>query len=297
MRSAMWISKVGVAVLALVGATATEAIVTASGADPALPSGLDLSGVGALSNGCSSVLLAGGQWLLGAAHCAAGPGSTVSFANGATASITDLVLAPDWLPGQQVAVNDLSLMRLSAPPAGVRGFDIAVPAPLGSSVVAAGYGSGGDGLTGGVLASGTLHYGFNEYEVVLPDTATAIYGGHVVGFDFDDGSAAHSRFGSLGLGAGEAMLASFDSGGPSFVLEGGVWKIAGIHAGIAQGLGTTFGGVGFDLQPGFYTEWIQQVTAVPEPASGALTLAGWGAIGWAAWRRRRAQGVADSPVR
>ena len=255
-----------------------QAIVTASGDNPATPHGLDLSGVGSLSNGCSSVLLAGGEWLLGSAHCAAGAGATVTFAGGVTASIVDLVLAPGWLPAQQVAVNDLSLMKLAAPPPGINGFDIASPPPLGSTVVVAGYGAGGNGLTGATLPAGTLRFGLNQYEVVLADSPTATYGGKVAGFDFDDGSAGLNRFGTTGLGAGEAMLASLDSGGPSFVLEGGVWKIAGIHSGIAQEFGTTFGGIGFDLQPSYYSDWIGQVTAVSEPAADALMLVGFGAV-------------------
>ena len=100
----------------------------------------------------------------------------------------------------------------------------------------------------------------------LADSQGAAYGGRVLGFDFDDGSTPLNRFGSLGRGAGEGMLASLDSGGPSFVLDRGVWKIGGIHAGIAQDSGTSFGGVGFDIQPGDYGSWIQQVTAVREPS-------------------------------
>jgi hypothetical protein len=133
-----------------------------------------------------------------------------------------------------------------------------------------------------------LRFGLNQYEVLLADSSSAAYGGTVVAFDFDDGSASFNRFGSAGLGASEAMLASYDSGGPSFVLEGGVWKIAGIHTGIAQEFGTTFGGVGFDIQPGYYSSWIQQVTAVPEPASNALLLVGAVALGSMARRRIRA---------
>ncbi len=275
--------------LALLGGPAA-AVVTAGGGNPGMPSGLDLAGVGALSNGCSTVLLAGGEWLLGAAHCAAGPGATVSFSNGATASITELVLAPDWLPGQQVGVNDLSLMRLAVPPVGVEGFTIASPPAAGTAVVVAGFGAGGSGASGATLPAGTLRYGFNQYEIVLSDSATAPYGGRVFGFDFDDGSAALNRFGSSGLGSGEAMLAGLDSGGPSFVLEQGIWKVAGIHVGIAEDLGSGFGGIGFDLQAGYYSAWIGQVTAVPESRADLLLLVGVATAGWSLRRRRHAEG-------
>lgn len=189
----------------------------------------------------------------------------MTFADGVTASIVDVVFAPDWLPARQTAVNDLSLMKLATPAAGVTGFTVAASDNLGAEIVLAGYGSGGNGRTGGALASGQLRFGVNDYEIRLPDTPGTAYKGTVLGFDFDDGSSALNRFGTLGRGSGEGMLASFDSGGPSFVLDHGVWKVAGIHAGIAQDLGTGFGGVGFDIQPGQYASWIQQVTAVNEP--------------------------------
>jgi hypothetical protein len=245
-----------------------HAVVTASGANVELPRGLDLGGVGALSNGCSSALLSGGSWLLGAAHCAGSVGSTVTFSSGATASIVDVVFAPGWLPDTRVAVDDLVLMRLAAPLTGLPGYAVGAPPPIGSAAIVAGYGAGGSGISGATLPAGTLRYGRNEYEYILPDTDSAAYRGRVVAFDFDDGSAASNRFGSRGLGAGEAMLAPLDSGGPSFIMTGGVWRIAGIHVGIAQDYGSTFGGVGFDIQPGYYGGWIGQVTAVNEPEAG-----------------------------
>ena len=282
-RRRRWVRAVaGLATASLVGSA--FAVVTESGENATSPPGLDLDGVGLLSNGCSSVLLSGGGWLLGSAHCAAGAGATVTFADGITASIVDVVFAPDWLPAQQTAVNDLSLMKLASPPTGVTGFAISASDHLGAQIVLAGYGAGGSGRTGPVLPAGTLRYGFNDYEFRLPDSAGATYGGKVLGFDFDDGSAALNRFGSLGGGAGEAMLASFDSGGPSFVLDHGTWKIGGIHTGIDPDLGSTFGGVGFDIQPGRYAAWIQQVTAVPEPALRRVLPAGivlailWGGV-------------------
>jgi len=231
--------------------------------------------------------LQGGAWVLGSAHCAAGVGASVSFGSGAAIGITELVLAPDWLPAQQVAVNDLALMRLAQAPAGITGYAIASLDALGRTVVVAGYGAAGSGAQGAVVPPGSLRFGVNQYEAVLADTPTASYGGKAVLFDLDDGSAALNRFGSTGLGAFEAMTASLDSGGPSFVLEGGVWKIAGIHTGIASELGTTFGGVGVDLQPMHHRQWIQEVTAVPGPRGPLLMLSGLAVLVAVASRERR----------
>src|SRR5665213_1276240 len=74
MRNGNRLRAIGVATLLMVAAS-SQAIVTSSGASPLAPDGLDLAGVGELSNGCSSVLLAGGEWLLGSAHCHARAGA------------------------------------------------------------------------------------------------------------------------------------------------------------------------------------------------------------------------------
>lgn len=246
------------------------AVVTADGAMQPMPSlpTPDLSGVGRLSNGCSAVLLRGVQGnihLLGAAHCHVGSGGGVTFASGARGEVIEAKLAPDWagVPG----ANDLALMTLAAAPEGVEGYAIA---PAGAVrlpclVLVAGWGAGGTGLTGADTAAapaGTLRYGYNEYEALLPPIET--YGNRVAMFDFDDGSAALNRVGRKGLAEYEAMLASLDSGGPSFVAVAGRWMIAGIHAGIVTSHGTGFGGVGLDVQVAPYARWIaSKTTALP----------------------------------
>lgn len=218
------------------------AVVTADGAMQPMPSlpTPDLSGVGRLSNGCSAVLLRGVQGnihLLGAAHCHVGSGGGVTFASGARGEVIEAKLAPDWA----------GAVRLPC------------------LVLVAGWGAGGTGLTGADTAAapaGTLRYGYNEYEALLPPIET--YGNRVAMFDFDDGSAALNRVGRKGLAEYEAMLASLDSGGPSFVAVAGRWMIAGIHAGIVTSHGTGFGGVGLDVQVAPYARWIaSKTTALP----------------------------------
>jgi hypothetical protein len=216
-----------------------------------------------LSNGCSAVLLRGGMHLLGAAHCHVGPGGQVSFASGATAQIVQVALAPDWagVPG----ANDLAVMTLAAPPAGIEGYAIA-PARatnLRCVVLIAGWGAGGSGATGVDTEghpAGTLRYGYNEYDALLPPIE--IYGNRVVMFDFDDGGKEHNAIGRTGLAEYEAMLASLDSGGPSFVAVAGRWMVAGIHAAILTQKGTAFGGIGLDVRVAPYSRWIGSQTGV-----------------------------------
>jgi len=283
--------------LALIGAACTlavapaAAVVTDTGSNPSLPLLLDLGGVGQLSNGCSSVLLAGGQYLLASAHCAPGTGSTVAFAGGSvTASIVSTVAAPGW-DNATIGLNDLSISLLAAPVTTVAGYTFASTSPFGTPVVLAGYGGSGTGVTGASGPGGTLRWGFNDYEELLADDPVGpppvFYGGSVVGYDFDDGTAAHNVFGSTGQ-AGEAMLAGGDSGGPSFAFLSGQWQVVGIHVGVDGDRGYGFGGVSYDQRVGEFAGWINSVTAVPEPASAALWLVGMAGLAGSAAARRRA---------
>lgn len=272
------------AAAAVLCAGPASAIVTGDGGLPALPSGLDLGGVGKLSNGCSAVLLQGGLYVLASAHCAQAVDGTVSFLGGSiTATVVSTVLAPGF---SHVGVNDLSVSRLAAPVAGISGYTLATGNTLPASVVLAGYGLGGSGLTGASVAGGVLRWGFNNYEQLLADEPTVFYNGTMVGYDFDDGTPANNHFGSLGLGAGEASVADGDSGGPSFVLVAGQWQVAGIHIAVDDNLGFGFGGIGYDLMVSSYAAWVEQASAVPELAPAALLAMGLVALGWRQVRRQ-----------
>ncbi len=116
-------------------------------------------------------------------------------------------------------------------------------------------------------------------------------------------------------GPGTIQLSTGDSGGGLFVLDSGVWKLAGIHYAVTGPYSETIGGPAFNaalydstglyisdtpapangafFSTSVYAEqaWIQSViTPVPEPS--VLTLAGLG-IGWIAIRMRRAQRTRD----
>lgn len=130
-------------------------------------------------------------------------------------------------------------------------------------------------------------------------------------YDFDSGG-----------GANEGVLSLGDSGGPVFIQEGGVWKVAGINYAVESIFNTTNSGTGFNAAiydkgglyssgsingPWTYTNpglqnipassystsvpaaatWISSVITVPEPA--ALAAVGIACLaGLAMLRRRRA---------
>ncbi len=243
----------------------------------------DLAGVAKLSNGCSAVLLQGGRHLLGAAHCAAGAGSTATLGSGETVRIAAVATAPGWAGA--AAIHDLAVMSLEAPYARSNGYRLASVDLVEAmpAVLVAGYGGGG--TPAAPQAAGTLRHGYNEYDAKFnpPGQPLPPDGPRVRLFDFDDGSFASNTLGlrpggvsSLGLGPMEAMLAGLDSGGPSFVpvkqagwrswLRGDSaweWQIAGIHVSIDGTRGSAFGGIGMDLLVGPYSDWISTVVRGP----------------------------------
>jgi hypothetical protein len=273
-RPAAWLI---LALISLGIAAPAHAIVTAGGGLSELPTGLDLAGVARLDNGCSGVLLQGGEYVLASGHCAEAAGGQVFLGDGTiSATVAETVFAPGF--SGATAESDLSLSRLSVPVSGVAGYARAPTPSLPTAIVLAGYGLAGSGGSGATVAGGVLRFGRNDYEQLLADDATstppAIYNGSVAGFDFDDGSAGLNRFGSLGQGTSEAGLAGGDSGGPSFALLQGQWQIVGIHVAVDDQLGYGFGGVSYDILVGPFAEWIAQVTSVPEPSIAAMWVLG-----------------------
>lgn len=281
--------------------------------DPAnwiAPLGLPFDGVAKLllsrsdgNFGCSGSLLDGGAFLMTAAHCVTDDdgnnllnSATISFQGGTvTTTSTEAFVFPTW-DGHSFGKNDdIAILKLDTPINSIPGFGLATGSPVLQPVLHAGYGLIGTGSTGAIPGTfGTLHYGYNVYD--------AVWGGGSLAYDFDDGTAAHDVFCIIGeiCDAGlpfpnEAMIASGDSGGPSFVLEGGLFKLVGVHSfGVTWGVGvgdindeldSSFGEAGGDTYLLPHAAWIASITAVPEPQTYLMLLAGLFAIGMFVQRR------------
>lgn len=150
---------------------------------------------------------------------------------------------------------------------------------------------------------GTRSWGTNTFNQIIDDPDA----GPQIAYDFDYD----------GTGTDEGILSIGDSGGPVFMQEGGVWKLAGIHYAVETPFNTTDFGDGFNAavfdkgglyersdpntwtylnptpgnQPAFSystsvpagSAWIASI--VPEPATGSIV--GLAAIAWLLRRRRR----------
>lgn len=298
---------------------------------------------------CSGSLLAGGQYIVTAAHCLTDDNTgainaasvTAQFKSGSVTTVSaSYSIAPGWAGFGNSAGNgsDIALIKLAAPVTTVAGYALSNSNDVGKTFLMAGYGLVGTGSTGAAgSAPQALHYGYNVFDTTDDALTTALrnggYGAALGGsstklgetyvFDFDNGNAnqnaitrlyalAGVNFASdLGQGSAEAMIAGGDSGGGDFVVGGnGMLLLSGVHSygwdlctnlangGIADSLancvvapqnpkGASFGSLGGSTAVFSSLAWIESVTAVPEPTTGTLLLAGLACCGWLARRRPR----------
>jgi hypothetical protein len=230
------------------------------------------------SYGCSGSLLAGGQYVLTAAHCADDFTSMkVQFGwfNG-TATVTrnvavgDAILHPAWQGFNNSADNgsDIAILKLDAAVTTIQGYKLSTTNDVGKTHIMAGYGT----TQNANVNSGTNwndgaygHYAFNTFDVdsktfnkAVGDTLGAGWGynpdyyrhGVTYMVDFDRGTAANNtlqriadatgnQFSSdLGQGGVEGLIAGGDSGGGDFVWNGSEWVLSGVHSWGWQGNAT-----------------------------------------------------------
>ena len=163
----------------------------------------------------------------------------------------------------------------------------------------------GDAVFGGVLNSAffgengntTKHSYIADFDNGLPgqDASCGLY----EAFGYAPDYATGGKFCNLGTGATEVSTAGGDSGGPQFV-NGQLASVTsyGLTFGtqvqpgdIDNKLNDTFGELNGFVSTRFNSGYINSVADVPEPASWALMIAGFGLVGAVA-RRRRGSAVA-----
>jgi hypothetical protein len=220
------------------------------------------------SYACSGSLLAGGAYVLTAAHCADSFTSMkvdFGWADGKsqvsrTVAVKDAIVNPNWR-GQLDTGADMALLRLSAPVTGIAGYHLSTTNDVGKDYLMAGYGTtsvGGSNAETGWGDRRFGHYGYNTFDVDSDtfNRVTSKYVGDALGgydpayyafgttymSDFDDGGSNRNSLGriagltgnawssGLGQGANEALIAGGDSGGGDFVWNGKEWLLSAVHS-------------------------------------------------------------------
>lgn len=252
-----------------------------------------------------------------------GPNQDQFFNVGATTVDVTHYAVNAGYTGQVIDQNDIAVLTLAElAPAFATQYELAGESDLtGLDFNVAGYGArslvGGSVGTTPSTGPGRLRQGFNGYDFRLGDSD---FGGFWDGFfgsadvdysyisDFDNGLSDNdascllagafglggAKYCDTGLGFGEVSVAGGDSGGPEFVNG----KIASVTS-YGLSFGPNFGDVDGDLNSsfgefnGFVPTWIHRdfittaLASVPEPASWAMMLAGFGMIGGAVRRSRK----------
>ena len=224
--------------------------------------------VGDVQSYGSGVLLAGGQYVLTAAHLfSANPTLSnvhILNADGQTVSaVGEIYIDPQWNDDPTSYNHDLAIIKLAQPLAQTSGYEIyRAKTEIGQTFTRAGF-SGTD-----------LVAGKNTYDA-LTDIINTSFGSHIEAgsqllYDYDDGTPQHDALGllfnlpNLGLGSDETMSQSGLSGGGTFI-DG---KIAGIGSFIFRSnlsdvdsvIDSSFGEMGSDTRISTHADWIDFIT-------------------------------------
>ncbi len=288
---------------------------------------------------CSGSLLAGGQYVLTAAHCADDFSKmTVQFGwQGGSAAVTRNVSVGNayvnkkWT-GDLDTGADIAILKLDTAVTGINGYKLSTTNDVGKDYLMAGYGTTQKATTNAATNWGDGnygHYAFNTFDVDSKSFNKTV-GDHVEDWgydaafyapgttymsDFDSGQADNNTLGRIadftgnqwssgtGLGANEGLIAGGDSGGGDFVWNGTEWLLSGVHSWGWQGKsacsliggmsdcdvaglnGSSYGDLSGSTATYSHIGWINSVTAVPEPETYAMMLAGLALVGVA--RRRK----------
>lgn len=238
--------------------------------------------------------------------------------------------APAPLTNATVGISqgwDIALFRLTAPVIGIAPALIYTGAmELGSQVYTLGFGRTGTGSAVSVEnASGAVHAISNTVDRATNQDSNGFKGGQIF-FDFDNGAALGNTFSTEGLPdqssfsttlnpAGtisgttstatqrtngtaiiEGGTAQGDSGGPTFISDGGLWKVAGVTSwGInpadSYGANGKYGDISAMTRVSEHATWINSVI-VPEPSVGVMLLVAAGILGMIQRRRPATRWIA-----
>ena len=273
--------------------TASAIIVGGTSANNAIYAASGYTGVGfsvASVGSCSGSLLSTGMHFLTAAHCILGAtgNATINFSNGTSSfsyTSVSMIAHPDFSSSSYFGGADLAIVTLGQiVDASISRYSLySATGELGQTGTIVGYGREGIGTSGGDSGTfGTRRQGQNQIDTLI--------GGNILYYDFDNGLAAQSTSGGLGLGVNEVSIYRGDSGGPTFIGN----QIAGIHsfisctpptsgrsacgaADVDGALNGTFGERFGDTRVSTYAAWINSVTSVaetgvPEPSTYATGL-------------------------
>ncbi|MYN17144.1 trypsin-like serine protease [Rugamonas sp. FT107W] len=288
---------------------------------------------------CSGSLLAGGKYVLTAAHCADDFSKmTVQFGwQGGTAAVTRNVSVGNayvnkaWT-GQLDTGADIAILKLDTAVTTIKGYNLSTTNDVGKDYLMAGYGTTQKATVNAATNWNDGNYGHYAYNTFDVDSKTfnkavgdkdptwgynpADYAaGTTYMSDFDSGLAKNNTLGRIGditgnkwnsgtgLGANEGLIAGGDSGGGDFVWNGTEWLLSGVHSWGWQGTsacnliggmtgcdnaslnGSSFGDLSGSTATYSHAAWIKSVTAVPEPETYAMMIAGLALVGLA--RRRK----------
>ena len=274
---------------------------------------VDHHGVGEFSSGtnnCTGSLLSDGRSVLTAAHCVTPPSASATFVNAAgtpfsqTATGSALAINPSY-DGNVIHGHDIAVVTFPTT------FDPSIPRyeivssgfdAIGQQGVVFGFGMSGIGSTGGTIARGTKRAGLIEYESLGLGTkgeAGWLNDNTQLVADFDSGLAANDAFNvvygdpaDLGFGNDEVGFATGDSGGPTFYMDGGAFRIGAVSSWVANdtasdvlvGTSFTWGEFNGSANLGESSMNAFVINAIPEP--GPVSLMAW-ALGMIGIRRRR----------
>jgi Trypsin len=236
---------------------------------------------------CTGTLIAP-QWVLCAAHCSLYmPGANFTLAGAGTAAVAQVFNAPGW-NGQLENGSDISLIKLATPLTGVTPAQLYTgTGELGQTAYSVGFGALGVGSLGNTSG------GDNQRRAAMNviDQTSSVFTGWATDYliaDFDSPLSPPTRFTQFGSDntplALEGSICFGDSGGGTFINDGGAWKVIGVHSWL-DGLLSVNGVAGDGTDNASYTDlygvtrvssyvpWITSTISAntaPEPGTAAL---------------------------